>query len=782
MRINRKPSLVLAVLHLAALVLCFTSLPSFGQSAPQRVTLKGTVDVMVEDYKQSAKIRYFLNTATQRLELKFAKNPPNGLLSGTTLLASGTLNGTTLAMDSGSSATSLQTVSTSSSILPNTFGPQSTLVMLVNFQDNPVQPYTVADAYNVMFGSSGSVSDYDLENSYQQTWLTGNVVGWYTIPMNSTTWNCDTGTLMTDANQAATAAGIDVASYAHAIYAFPSSSACNWWGLGTIGGSPQTWSWINGPFETKVVSHEMGHNFGLYHSHAWYCGSTILGSNCSSIEYGDTLDTMGNPSTGHFDTVQKERLGWLNYGVSPPIQTIATNGTYSIGPYENQDGTTKALKILQSTDPNTGAQIFYYVEFRQNIGVFDYWSSDTNVLDGVVVHTGNNGTSDSSELLNMTASTNGCCGTPALDVGQSFNDTSNGITLQTVSASSSGASVSVTFGVPACAHANPSVIFSPSQSQIVMPGTAVSFTVSITNNDNAGCTSSTFNLTTSVPAAWSGTVANSSLTLASGASSSTTMQVTSPISATSGLYTVYAVATNASVTTSTSTGSGIYVLNTTPCIHVNPTLTISPAQTSGLTAGTQQIFQLEIYNKDNSVCTSTTFDISDIVPTGWTSSLGIPWLTIAPGGFAGTYVYVTSPLSASNGSYPIVANVTSSTTSGEASSISATYIIGTPPPRPPVQLTMTLATNASAYTANQTVVITVALMNGTSPVSGASVAFTIVKANGATVNLSGTTGANGVATATYNVKRKDPKGTYSVTASTSGPLGSAQAGTSFIVQ
>src|SRR5713226_436061 len=174
MRTNRKLSLLLA-----AVAVCVLSLPGLGQQpASQRVTVKGTADVMVEDYRQSAKIRYYLNTATQRLELKFTKNPPKGLRSGATLLASGTLNGTTLAMDSGSTTTSLQTASTSSYVLPNTFGAQSTLVMLVNFQDNPIQPYTVSDAYNVMFGSSGSVTDYDLETSYQQTWLTGQVVGW----------------------------------------------------------------------------------------------------------------------------------------------------------------------------------------------------------------------------------------------------------------------------------------------------------------------------------------------------------------------------------------------------------------------------------------------------------------------------------------------------------------------------------------------------------------------------------------------------------------------------
>ncbi len=42
----------------------------------------------------------------------------------------------------------------------------------MNFQDNPVQPYTPATAQSVM----GTTSSFFLENSYQQAWLTG-VVG-----------------------------------------------------------------------------------------------------------------------------------------------------------------------------------------------------------------------------------------------------------------------------------------------------------------------------------------------------------------------------------------------------------------------------------------------------------------------------------------------------------------------------------------------------------------------------------------------------------------------------
>jgi hypothetical protein len=70
---------------------------------------------------------------------------------------------------------------------PNTFGVQQTLVILSNFQDNKTKPYTVASAQTVTFGQTNT---YYLENTYQQTSLSGTVVGWYTLPSNSTI--CDT--------------------------------------------------------------------------------------------------------------------------------------------------------------------------------------------------------------------------------------------------------------------------------------------------------------------------------------------------------------------------------------------------------------------------------------------------------------------------------------------------------------------------------------------------------------------------------------------------------------
>jgi hypothetical protein len=57
----------------------------------------------------------------------------------------------------------------------------------------------------------GTVSDFFEENSYGQTWLNGDVYGWYTIDLDSTVWNLDW--IANKANSAATAAGVDLSAY-----------------------------------------------------------------------------------------------------------------------------------------------------------------------------------------------------------------------------------------------------------------------------------------------------------------------------------------------------------------------------------------------------------------------------------------------------------------------------------------------------------------------------------------------------------------------------------------
>jgi hypothetical protein len=540
----------------------------------QRVRVRGEAEVTVEDGRNYSKIHYGLKVAGKRLELHFADHAPNELLTGMILQVEGVQVGEQLVTSSTSSTTSAQgTVS----VVPNSFGAQNTAVILVNFQDEAIQPVTPSYVYGTVFTNSYSVNNYWLENSFQQTWITGDVFGWFTIPVSYTT--CNTSSIASYADQAATAAGVNLSAYAHKVYVFP-NNACTWWGYSTIGGSP-TQSWIrdytNSTSGVAVMnlSHELGHALGLYHSHGLNCGSVpYAATGCSNIEYGDTLDFMGNSNYvtgGDYNSFQKERLGWINNSAQPPIQTVSSTGTYSISPYEAQDGNTKALKIPASN----GA--YYYVEYREAMGYDNFLTgSYSGVATGVVVHLATPGTANSSNLLNMVPTVTGWT-SPALAVGSSYTDSGAGITITPTAVSSTGASVQVTFGTAACTHADPSIsVLAPATS--LAPGTTANFGVTVQNNDTPSCSSSMFTLGQLLPSGWNGSYNSSAVTLTPGSSTNLTLAVTSPSSTPPGTYTVTVNTANSVATAySASASAAASIYQATP---VSVTLTTNKASYS----------------------------------------------------------------------------------------------------------------------------------------------------------------------------------------------------------
>ena len=93
----------------------------------------------------------------------------------------------------------------------------------------------------------------------------------------------------------------------------------------------------------------------------------------------------------------------------------------------------KALKIARGT---TGQSFF--VELRRPVG----W--DANLYrTGVFIHLASDSQPDSSTLLDMTPGTSPLSDDAFLDVGKSFTDPVSGVTLTTLSVSSTSATIMV---------------------------------------------------------------------------------------------------------------------------------------------------------------------------------------------------------------------------------------------------------------------------------------------------------------------------------------------------
>ena len=507
-----------------ALGLAFTSssLRAQGQSANApgqgRVEdVEGLLEVQVDDSRTGSVLHHFLDTGTEKIRLRGNRADDSeflGLTTGAKIRVHGSRSdANTLQLASGGGSVTTLALATS-----NTFGEQRVAVILVNFQDNPSQPYSWSDAANVAFSQ---VSDFYRENSYNQTWTAGDVFGWFTLPMNGA--GCDTAQIATLADQAATKAGVNLSNYTRKVYGFP-DIGCPFWGRGTIGGNPSQ-AWIDGTFSLKVVSHEMGHNFGLYHSNSMPCAS----GTCTPTEYGDDRDTMGQFGNGDFHAYQKERLGWLNYGSSPTIQSITASGSYWISSLQN-GGAPTALKILKSATSTD--RTYYYVETRAQSGY------DAAYAGGVPIHTGNQNDGNTAYEVDLDPVSSAF--ETLLDPGQTFSDTTAGVTVQTISADASGAWVSITYAGTPCTMSAPTVTLSPG-SAVTSPGSASAYTMTVRDNDGSGCSSAGFNVGLTVPSGWTWSVAQPSLSVTAGTTAGTTVYVT-PSSTASGSATVSATA------------------------------------------------------------------------------------------------------------------------------------------------------------------------------------------------------------------------------------------------
>lgn len=318
-----------------------------------------------------------------------------------------------------------------------THGPKKLLIIRVDFQDlqgPPLYPggVEITEDYvvDVLNNDPNNVRDFFEEGSFGKTSIiTGATVSGDSPDVTEVLRMPETASiyavqdkmedLHSDARSAAQVAGFDVNSYDRigVVFKYMGSipnSKVKFGGLGNVEGRN---FWINGYFDFRVVTHELGHTYGLHHSNRWQVSGSTPVSEGLSDEYGDPFDIMGNGSniTHHFSHWNKSILQWIP---DTAVQTVAVTGTHRLYRFDRENANLmlpRALKVVRNRDQD------YWIGLRRETtnasldgGAYILWGYNENQQGDLLAF--------SSVLNNLSDA--------GLETGSTFADTAAGITIK----------------------------------------------------------------------------------------------------------------------------------------------------------------------------------------------------------------------------------------------------------------------------------------------------------------------------------------------------------------
>lgn len=463
--------------------------------------IEGILDVYHTDDFQNRKesFRYFLKKGGDRFQFyPVGQQPP--AISGTRIRLQAVQLGSKIVAPV--SKTTFQVLEAASY---DTIGDQKTLAILIDFLDSPSQPFTQAEATQLMF--NGQIQAFFKEASYSQISWSGDVLGWFTLPRNGPDatgycqWPVFSDNSEIDEVYKLVSGTVDITNYSRVVIL--ANHPCMGGGFASLGKysvsftgqQPHYLSLANigslGAYQPSttltgleyIISHELGHNLGVVHANSWECGQgVVFYGQCTNIEYGNLYDVMGTGGTLHFNAYFKDTFQWL----SGAVTTISRSGRYTLNPLEVASGI-RAAKIQHPSLPS----IDYYLEYRRPIGF------DSNLFvvnqDGIFVNWARylyNTPWPFSRLLDMSPSSTDQEDwfDVVLHQGRKrYRDAGRGVIIGPVLFADSSR---VTFGVqlipPICVRVLPAAALYPSQITVA-PGDSASPAVWVENIDSPTC-------------------------------------------------------------------------------------------------------------------------------------------------------------------------------------------------------------------------------------------------------------------------------------------------------
>ena len=220
-----------------------------------------------------------------------------------------------------------------------TTGDQSTLFVMVNFPGSQYNNWpTTSEITRV---TTNAIAFYK-RNSEGMVNLKWQIVA---QPILLDQVPTDFGSLINSTSAKLTALGgnLNPALYARIVIFHPYNT-WTWAGIAILGGK---WVALNGNMEDRVMIHELGHTFGLWHANMWrgyHWDRELKAQEIYSYEYGDCFDPMGYVLADHFSARSLYVLGWLTTNQV----TYATNksATYRIYSSPSSESPNRLLSVI----------------------------------------------------------------------------------------------------------------------------------------------------------------------------------------------------------------------------------------------------------------------------------------------------------------------------------------------------------------------------------------------------------------------------------------------------
>jgi hypothetical protein len=138
-------------------------------------------------------------------------------------------------------------------------------------------------------------------------------------------------------------------------------AGCIWSGRALVGGAKSKSGTLilHDSASSFVITHELGHNFGLGHSNFLRCDSGAndgpWGETCKGVEYGGTIDVMGNVDTrSPLNTYHQWRMGLID---DAQIKQVWQSEVVNLAPSDFANG----IKAIYIRDGKAA----YWIEYRR---------------------------------------------------------------------------------------------------------------------------------------------------------------------------------------------------------------------------------------------------------------------------------------------------------------------------------------------------------------------------------------------------------------------------------